>query len=151
MGRCEVAMDIIAGSIKRNSDTNFWDKVDKTGSCWNWKGAKYRGYGQFTIEWWKREDGKWRCRTVRAHRYAYESLVGEIPEGLTLDHLCYNVGCANPDHLEPVTITENRRRASAKKTHCVNGHPLSGENLVRRKNRKARECKTCANARRRIL
>lgn len=48
--------------------------------------------------------------TCTAHRWAYEFLVGEIPEGLTLDHLCRNKACVMPDHLEPVTQAENHRR-----------------------------------------
>ena len=45
------------------------------------------------------------------HRIAYEILVGEIPEGLVLDHLCQMKNCYNPAHLEPVTERENRLRA----------------------------------------
>ena len=77
-----------------------------------------------------------RGRGAYLHRLVYEALRGPIPEGLQLDHLCRNRGCCNPDHLEPVSSRENILRgetipaACAAKTHCLNGHPLSGGNLV---------------------
>ena len=63
------------------------------------------GYGQVRV-----------CgRLVTVHRLVYEQLVGPIPEGLHLDHLCYNRACVNIDHLEPVTLAENNRRAAARR------------------------------------
>jgi hypothetical protein len=71
--------------------------------CWIWQGTVTRaGYGIITLA------GK---RTTGAHRWAYELLAGPIPEGLTLDHLCYVPLCVNPAHLEPVTRDENKRRS----------------------------------------
>lgn len=85
----------------------FWSKVsgsDAT-SCWEWTGAKVeKGYGLFTIS-----DGN----SIRAHRFAYLQMIGEIPDGLVLDHLCRNRGCVNPWHLEPVTVAINNRRGLA--------------------------------------
>jgi hypothetical protein len=70
--------------------------------CWIWaKGFYSDGYGQ--------------RRHQRAHRWMYEQIVGPIPEGLTLDHLCRVKACVNPDHLEPVTSAENVRRAPTTK------------------------------------
>jgi len=50
---------------------------------------------------------------VRAHRFAYELLVGPIPEGMDLDHVCGVRLCVWPEHLEPVTHAENLRRRSS--------------------------------------
>jgi hypothetical protein len=81
----------------------FWAKVranDATG-CWEWTGAASKtGYGTFNVG----------GRYQPVYRFAYERLVGPIPEGLTLDHLCRNPRCVNPAHLEPVTQAENTRR-----------------------------------------
>jgi hypothetical protein len=92
-----------------------------------------------------------RGKRYLAHRYAYEQLIGPIPEGLSLDHLCRNPRCVNPAHLEPVTHRENVVRGigvpavNARKTHCKRGHPFSEANTrVRlKKGRPGRECRTC--------
>jgi len=75
----------------------FWSKVEKTVSCWLWTASTRRGYGQFVIN----------NKPTPAHRFAYEQLVGDIPRGLQLDHLCRVRNCVNPEHLEPVTSREN--------------------------------------------
>jgi hypothetical protein len=75
--------------------------VDASG-CWLWQGNIHpdKGYGIM------RRGGL----TRRAHRFFYETLVGPVPDGLELDHLCRVRHCVNPDHLEPVTHAENLRR-----------------------------------------
>lgn len=85
------------------AEERFWKKVDKAGpnGCWVWTASlDTNGYGRF------------RAVNVHygAHRFAYMLVVGSISEGLSLDHLCRNTACVNPDHLEPVTHDENMRR-----------------------------------------
>lgn len=73
-------------------------------------------------------------RTGLAHRVAYEALVGRIPDGLTLDHLCENKRCVNPDHLEPVTRAENlRRHAERHRGSCYCERPGCGRCASRRR------------------
>lgn len=80
------------------ADERFWRWVERGEGCWLWLASTdTKGYGLFGAE------GK----LSKAHRYAYELLVGPIPEGLVLDHLCRVRHCVNPDHLEPVTTYEN--------------------------------------------
>lgn len=86
-------------------EQRFWMKVDRTDTCWLWTASKTRnGYGMFGVS----IDGK--VTTSPAHRWAYEMLVGPIPTGLQIDHLCRVRHCVNPAHLEPVTGTQNIRR-----------------------------------------
>lgn len=159
-------------------------KVADSG-CWIWQGPpKSRGkYGQLQVN-----GINW-----SAHRYAYLHLVGPVPDGLHLDHVCRDTMCVNPDHLEPVTPAENTRRTmfyrpepthcakgheyptakqpgerrqcvvcrrdasrrrnalrprkghhNSRKTHCVNGHPLSGGNLGINSTNGGRYCLICA-------
>lgn len=82
-----------------------------------------------------------------AHRVMYEGLVGPIPAGLTLDHLCRNRACCNPEHLEPTTLRENTLRGeavsaiNARKTHCIRGHAFDSANTYEYKG--ARHCRAC--------
>jgi hypothetical protein len=82
-----------------------------------------------------------------------ELLVGPVPDGLVLDHLCRRKHCVNPDHTEPVTQAENIRRSpttpaarNARMRLCKYGHPLRGKNLyITRAGH--RRCRLCNNRR----
>lgn len=131
------------------TEARFWPKVRPTGFCWEWTGGKNAsGYGMFGIP---KRDGTTDWTKVSAHRYAYQSLVGPISEGLVVDHLCRNRGCVNPDHLEPVTQQENTLRSplptacTSKKKACAQGHLLSGDNV--KISRGQRVCVECARRR----
>lgn len=92
-----------------------WPRI-QVGVCWLWTGSlTTAGYGQV-----RSSEGP----LVSVHRLVYETLVGPIPDGLELDHLCRVRHCCDPDHLEPVTPGENHRRGSQVLTHCKNGHPF---------------------------
>lgn len=120
----------------------FFAKVDATGPCWQWTGGvNENGYGRFT-----RAPGH-PDRLVFAHRWAWQYLVGPIPDGLTLDHLCRNTVCVNPDHLEPVTRAENSSRVG-RKIWCARGlHRLDVSEYVRPNG--SRFCGDCSRERNR--
>lgn len=122
------------------------DKIEVTDACWIWTGARNnRGYGQIRDE---------NAQMVMAHRAVWEAVVGPIPDGLVLDHLCRVQWCVNPDHLEPVTQAENLLRgttvnaAHASRTHCPQGHPYAPPHLIIERDG-SRKCRTCKNNRRR--
>lgn len=110
--------------------------------CWMWTGAgDKKGYGRINI------DGKIRL----THRVYYEIMVGKVPDGLELDHLCRNPSCCNPSHLEPVTRKVNTDRGLCAEAHrkrkslirfCKNGHDYTEENTYVDK-RGRRSCKEC--------
>lgn len=75
-------------------------------ACWMWQRALRNGYGYLSVGGRDENGG----RRIYAHRRLYEMANGLIPSGLQLDHLCRNRACVRPDHLEPVTCTENIRR-----------------------------------------
>lgn len=89
----------------RNTNTcldRISDRISHNQSgCWIINGSRdVNGYGQITVDK-KRE---------KAHRVVFRLMVGTIPQGLELDHLCMNKSCVNPEHLEAVTHKENMRR-----------------------------------------
>jgi hypothetical protein len=111
--------------------------------CWIWTGRL--GPNGYAHSWiW---DGP-RQQFVNGHRIVYMGLVGPIPRGLILDHLCRTKACVNPWHLEPVTNGENGRRHAALKTHCKAGHLLAGDNLIPANLKQGfRACLACHRAR----
>lgn len=123
--------------------TRFWARVGRTGTaCWEWSGhLNHAGYGDF--------NHGHRGVTRLAHRLVYEALVGPIPEGLDIDHLCRNRACVNPAHMEVVTRKVNVLRgesvaaANAAKGACHRGHPYDAANTYLRPDGKGRDCRTC--------
>lgn len=118
----------------------FWSHVDRSGECWLWLLQKTpEGYGRVRVQgqgWF-------------AHRFAYTVSRGEIPLGLTLDHLCRTPSCVRPSHLEAVPIGVNVLRGGTPaalnlaKIHCDNGHPFDEENTRRTSGDRHRVCRAC--------
>ncbi|MGW4578006.1 HNH endonuclease signature motif containing protein [Rhodococcus aetherivorans] len=119
------------------------DRIERDGdddACWTWQGAMHnRGYGRVTL------DGV----PAYAHHIALRLWLGiVVPEEMHVDHLCRDRSCCNPSHLEVVTPKVNVLRGigpsaeNAVKTHCDNGHPLTGENLYVRPDG-GRDCRAC--------
>ena len=119
-------------------------KVDASGPCWLWTGAgTQNGYGNIRVK------GK----THLAHRVVWEELVGPIPDGRVIDHLCKVRSCVNPDHMEIVTQRENVLRGKAglrgvrRATHCLRGHPFTPDNTLVSPSGESRQCRTCKRLR----
>lgn len=111
--------------------------VNPETGCWDCQGSPlHHGYQAVSIK----------GRSWSAHRWVFTQAKGEIPDGLTLDHLCRNTGCVNPEHLEPVTHAENNRRARL--VVCRRGlHPMVAGNLYESKgNRRCRACHLLSGA-----
>jgi hypothetical protein len=91
------------GNLTRKQDY----EVTESG-CWQWLKSKDKdGYGLTRVAGSR--------KTRRAHRAYYERIVGPIPAGLTIDHLCLNTSCVNPAHMEVVTVGENTARANRRR------------------------------------
>jgi hypothetical protein len=152
-GRMEAPERVIA---------RIFDRVDCSDvtACWMWPGAVYSpGCGHIS---WQVNNQQFH-RTV--HRVVYEALVGPIPEGMDLDHLCHDPAichpdpasacphrrCCNPSHLEPVSRSVNLRRGGtvaaerAARTHCPQGHPYDDANTYF-DTKGRRVCRECSRA-----
>jgi HNH endonuclease len=121
-------------------------EFEPNSGCWLWSGnLNWSGYGRIMTNY----------VSQRTHQVVYEALVGKIPQGLELDHLCRTPCCCNPAHLEPVTRRENIKRGlnwpipaqafQRAKTHCPQGHPYDEENtyIHRTATKTMRHCRTC--------
>jgi hypothetical protein len=119
----------------------FWNKVNKTSTCWLWTGyINSDGYGEYASQY---------LTTRLVHRISYGLDKGYLP-ALPLDHLCRHRHCVHPDHLEAVESIVNTRRSTAglrmaNKTHCPQGHPYDEENTILYKGK--RKCRACKNER----
>jgi hypothetical protein len=118
----------------RTLERVFWSHVSKTDTCWLWTGPVLQnGYGRLCV----------RSQPHYAHRISHEMLIGPIPDGLEIDHLCRVRNCVNPDHLEAVTHAENLRRAQPYRephrppTQCRKGHTYDIGTTY---------CRSCASA-----
>ena len=95
-----------------SAEERFYSHVKKSESCWLWTASTTKnGYGRFAVS---------HERTQVAHRWLWEQTNGPVPEGLELDHVCKVKHCVNPDHLEPVTRSENQWRNHS--PICAQGH-----------------------------
>lgn len=122
------------GPVSIESADLFWSKVNKDGPvpphrtdlgpCWEWTAATTGGYGRFSI-------GR---RMRQAHRLAYELLVGPIPKGKQIDHICRNRRCVNPKHHEAVSNRVNALRGMSptaiawRSRLCLRGHSMTPDN-----------------------
>ena len=110
-------------------------KIDSKTGCWLWQASlTHNGYARFSF-------GR---KTVRAHRFLYERLIGPIPKPLEPDHLCRTRNCVAPFHLEVVTKKTNIGRRlkgyrRTRKTHCKRGHSFKG-NYVYKGSVHCRQC-----------
>ena len=140
-------------ATESQSESQVERKTITTDDCWLFAGKIDKsGHGRVYAG---QVNGKVLPRP-QVYRVMYEELVGEIPEGLVLDHLCENPPCINPAHLEPVTQAENVFRGFRKRTHCRNGHEYTPENIYWKKGYNGfnpanpegmlRVCRTCAKA-----
>ncbi|MFE7535252.1 HNH endonuclease signature motif containing protein [Streptomyces rhizosphaericola] len=124
-------------------DERLWSQIKRGPGCWLWSGATLQGYGQL----------RWRGASHRAHRVVYELLIGAVPEGFELDHLCRVRNCCNPQHLEAVTRRTNNARGlsptahNRRKTSCPQGHDY--DIRLERRGGVERRCSRCEKEKRR--
>lgn len=150
------ATELDVSPLTANQYRLFWLKVrwDPSG-CWLWEGNRTpTGYGLFG--YWRGGDKPY--GTLRVHKQMYRWFVGEVPEGLELDHLCRSRNCVNPAHLEAVTHLENVRRGQIghihrSKTHCPKGHPYDEVNTLwvrTPRGTMGRQCRECSREQTRV-
>lgn len=93
----------------------FWDKVEKTETCWNWTSPTHQGYGRLQV-------GSGPRKRMLAHRFSWELANGPIPGEMFLDHICQNRACVNPEHLRPVTNKQNMENLAVESNITASGY-----------------------------
>lgn len=97
--------------LVKSKSMDFWSKVTKTETCWLWTGYTHHGYGLHYIN----------AKATRAHRISWESVYGEIGDGMHLDHICHNTRCVNPSHLRVVTASQNGQNRKGPNKNSTTG------------------------------
>jgi hypothetical protein len=100
--------DCYSNSLRAPIETRFWNRVNKTDTCWLWTGSTICGYGSIAGVL----NGK--RRPLYIHRVAWEMTHGPIPDGLKVCHHCDVPLCVRPEHLFLGTQQENLDDARAK-------------------------------------
>lgn len=120
----------------KTAEEKFLAFTEVSKSCWWWTGpTNQSGYGYLTQDY----------HSTYAHRWIWEHLVGPIPDGLTIDHLCTNKVCVNPEHLEVVPLEVNSSRRHGNRIFCPLGHSL--DDAYFRPDGGGRQCATCVKRR----
>ena len=131
--------------LSEDAQRRFWEKVKIAGpnECWLWIGKRSHGYGKFL--------------THRAHRVSYAIANSSIPDGLNVCHSCDTPLCVNPEHLWAGTQGQNNadrdakgRSGPQKRTHCINGHILTGDHIYMGNGGRKRVCRLCRRDRDRL-
>lgn len=134
----------------RDIVSHVWKKLDRSGRCWLWTGARHPfGYGEISIQ----------RQRHRLHRLLYEWTWGPIPDGMVVMHACDTPACCKPSHLGLGTPKANVHDAIGKgrfdpgavfrnRVACKRGHPFDAENTLFDTDG-YRKCRECSNAPRR--
>lgn len=135
------------GSVRQDPLTHLRARVtEQSDGCWIWQQhCNRQGYGTVRLMALNER------RAVLVHRAMYELLIGPIPDGMELDHLCRVRACCNPAHLEAVTHKVNIERgewqarkveARRAKTHCQRDHEYTPANTYLDSHGR-RHCRAC--------
>ena len=105
------------------AEERFWSRVmpEPNSGCWLWNGEAPDGRGRLRVN----------GRNVRAYRFAYELLVGPIPDNTMVCHRCNIPLCVNPDHLYAGTHADNARDSLAAGTHYSQRYPEKTREIAR--------------------
>ena len=114
------------GRQYKTPDEALSARTERRGDCLIWTGSKTdNGYGRFRVN----------DRTTIVHRYAWEKANGPIPDGMVVDHMCWNRACVNVEHLRVVTVAQNNANRSGPHPGSASGvrgvYPQRGRWLAR--------------------